>query len=469
MTASPVFDVEFENDILATALKDSDYLRRASPILEGHHLSTPEHTWVWEQLRSHHLKFKERIALPHLVARAKAEFRDEDALRETLEFVRKMVKRSAVAPKASLGELEAFTKTVGIHLLMEEGAKLLEKGETDKAYEVLDRAKHTKRVRDYQLVRWIEEFESRQDRRRILKEHPELLRYVATGFKKLDRIIRGVSPGELAMWMATTGVGKSIAMANILYNGAKDGKRGAVFSLEMPADQYAARLDARWLGMSYRKMKMYDFSSDELRAIDKRLAGAAKVFKNNVKILSMPLRAANVDWISSALDDLKAEDKFDPDFVIIDSGDHMQSKQKYDGQYRLQQAEIYWGLKGLALDRDIAIWSTTQAGKEWKGRRAGAEAASESYDKARIADLVISLNEPSKATRSTRSDDDGDDEGESETAEPSTPMSSPDAKMLEMLLAKYRDGESGILIPMEADFSKMLLHDIAMPEVGPPL
>lgn len=458
------FDVSFEDDIVATSMRDTDYLRRASTLLEEHHLSTPEHSWVWQTMKVHYVKFRERITTAHLVARAKTDFKDEDALRQTLEFVKRLHARKVEAPKASLMELEAFTRAVNIQTVMEEGAKHLEKGDYEKAYSALEKAKDAKRVREYQLVRWLEEFEARQAHRKHLKEHPELLRYVATGFKRLDKIIRGVQPGELAIWMATTGVGKSISMANLLYNAAKLGKKGVVFSLEMPAEQYASRLDARWLGMSYRKLKYYDFSPDELRTIDRRLAGAEKLFKNMVKVVSMPLRAASIEWIASTLDDLKAQDKFDADMAIIDSGDHLKARQSYDGNYRLQQAEVYWDQKALALDRDIALWTTTQAGKEWKGRRAIAEAASESYDKVRIADLVISLNEPSKATRSTRSDDDNDDDdGDSEKADPIGKLKAPDAKMLEMLLAKYRDGESGIVIPMEADFGRMLLHDIEMP------
>lgn len=458
------FDVEFESDIVSEAMRNTEYLRKAAPILEGHHLSTPEHTWTWEQLKDHYLRFRERIAMPHLVAQAKAEFKDEDALRSALELVKKLATRKVSAPRASLEQLEKFTRTVNIQTLMEEGAKHLEKGETDKAYEALERARKAKRVREYTLVRWIEEFEARQAHRKHLKEHPELRRYVPTGFKRLDKIIGGVGPGELASFIATTGVGKSIAMGNILYNGAKAGKKQAVFSLEMPADQYAARLDARWLGMSYRKMKHFEFSPDELRNIDRRRAGAFPIFKNMIKIIAMPLRAANIDWIRATLDDLREYDDFDADQVIVDSGDHLQPRQRYDGNYRLQQAEIYWDLKATALERDCAFWSTTQAGKEWKGRKATAEAASESYDKSRIADLVCSLNETEKSTRSTRTDDD-DEDAESEAAEPKAKLA-PGAKMLELLLAKYRDGESGITIPMEADFAKMLLHDLDMPDAA---
>lgn len=460
MTA--VFDSEFESDIVATAMRDSDYLRKASPILEGHHLSTPEHTWVWEQMKTHHVKFRERITTGHLVARAKADFPDEDDLRGVLEFVRKLARRPVEAPKASLEELERFTRAVNIQAIMEEGAKYLEKGEYEKAYEAIDKAKHAKRAREYQMVRWIEEFDARQAERKTLKEHPELLRHVPTGFKKLDRIVRGVQPGELALWLAVTGVGKSISMANLAYNAAKAKKKTAIFSLEMPANQYASRIDARWLGMSYRKMKHYEFSADELRDIDRRLTMGKRLFKDMIRVVAMPLRAANMDWITGTLDDL-AEDGFKCDQVIVDSGDHLKARRKYDGNYRLEQAEVYWDMKAMALQYDCAVWSTTQAGKEWKGRKPTAEAASESYDKARIADMIVSLSEPSKAKRSTRDDDDDDDEGESEVAEPVVKLKSPESKILELLLAKYRDGESGITIEMEADFGRMLLHDLDAP------
>jgi replicative DNA helicase len=149
--------------------------------------------------------------------------------------------------------------------------------------------------------------------------------------------------------------------------------------------------------------------------------------------------------------------------IIVDSADHMKSVTKYD-QLRIEQAEIYWTLKGMAEDQKKAIWSSTQAGRQWKERKATAEAASEAYDKARIADLIISLNEPKKVTRSTRGSD-GDSEVEDAETEVIEKKMAEGSKRLELYVAKYRDGESEITIPIEAELDKMFIHDLEDPTI----
>jgi replicative DNA helicase len=311
------------------------------------------------------------------------------------------------------------------------------------------------------VVKWIEEFNDRQGMRRHHKEHPDEYRYIPTGFKRLDKITGGIQPGELGIVMAMTGVGKSIGLTNICYSGLKAKNSIAYFNLEMAARQVAARLDARWLGMSYRMMKNYGFTPEELRAIDKKLELAKKLFDSKLRIISLPVRSCTTETLLQILEEEKDKDGFDPDMIIVDSADHMKSIQKYD-QLRIEQAEIYWTLKGMAEEYTKAVWSSTQAGKSATGRLVKAEDTAESYDKARIADLIITLNEPETATRSTRESDTDGGEGETEVVEKKM---ADGAKRLELYLAKYRDGESHIRIQIEADLDRMFMHDMEDPDM----
>jgi replicative DNA helicase len=376
--------------------------------------------------------------------------------------MRKIVRRKPEAPKSSLDELGRYVKFVTIQTAMEEAAKQLEKEETDKAYKALTKIiRIDSKPKIHTIVKWIEEFGARQEMRRHRREHPEEYRFIPTGFKKLDMITGGIQPGELGIVMAMTGVGKSIGLTNICYSALKAKNSVAYFNLEMGAAQVASRLDARWLGMSYRMMKHYGFTPEELRAIDKKLEHAAKVFKAKLRIISLPVRSCTTETLLHILEDMKDEEGFDPDMVIVDSADHMKSVTKYD-QLRIEQAEIYWMLKGFAEEYTKAVWSSTQAGRNAKGRRVVAEDTSEAYDKARIADLIITLNEPEETTRSTRESDVDGGGGESEVVEK---RMADGAKRLELYLAKYRDGESKITIQLEADLDRMFIHDLEDPDM----
>ena len=56
-------------------------------------------------------------------------------------------------------------------------------------------------------------------------------------------------------------------------------------------------------------------------------------------------------------------------------------------------------VKDFLENEDVAGWTTTHAAKEYVARIAGAEAAAESYDKARIVDTILSLNQPTRGRR----------------------------------------------------------------------
>lgn len=106
----------------------------------------------------------------------------------------------------------------------------------------------------------------------------------------------------------------------------------------------------------------------------------------------------------------------------------------------------------MAQDGGFACWSSTQAGKSYAKGVADAEAVSEAYDKARIADVIFSLNAPDKKNRSTMvtSDDDDDDDDEAIAT----------GRYLELYVGKNRDGEDKVTIPMDAQFSRMFINEL---------
>ncbi len=66
---------------------------------------------------------------------------------------------------------------------------------------------------------------------------------ITSGYSSIDRLINGFKPADLVILAARPGVGKTSLALNILQNVAiNDGKAGAIFSLEMPAEQLVMRM-----------------------------------------------------------------------------------------------------------------------------------------------------------------------------------------------------------------------------------
>lgn len=449
------FDLEFEKEILAQALKDKKYLKEASRVLNAHHFGTEEHSWCWKVIFDTWNKYKEIPIKKLFSVRAKSDFDDVDERLKNYRTAKALLKLKPKSPRANLEQLIEFVKFVNAQKGMENALDKLNKNDIDGAYKEFGKlSRKTYEAEDYTRIQWIECFEERQKERKYLKENPELIVRVPTGFKKVDKIMGGLEAGELGLIMATTSQGKSAMLTNLAYIALSNPIRKfkvAYFSFEMSARQIATRQDARWLRMDYNKFKYYNFSKKEKKEIKRKLKIAKKKMAGMFEIISLPLGTPTLDRVDGILEDIKNENGFEPNLLIFDSPDHMKPNQKQDN-IRLSHKAVYTEVKGYAEEKGYAIWASTHAGREWFSKIATAEASGESYDKSRIADAIITLNTPDRKTRSTKVILEEDDEDDNTTIAK--------YRYLEMYLAKYRGGEARVSIPIDANFSKMFFKEI---------
>lgn len=116
-----------------------------------------------------------------------------------------------------------------------------------------------------------------------------------------------------------------------------------------------------------------------------------------------------------------------PNVLIIDYADIMRSTREYDA-LRMELKLIYEELRNLAMERGIPIWTASQANRESSSSDiVGLENMSESYGKAMVADVVLSLSRKptEKATGAGR-----------------------------LFIAKNRAGRDGILFPVHIDTAR---------------
>lgn len=461
-----VFDSEFEMDILAAAVRSADFTKQALRLCEAHHFGSKERSWVWKTISDTFRRFGEIPTGKVFAAAARDEFKDEAKREPYIKLIGNLLRTKPTAPKSALEELDKFVKFVNAQLALEKAAEALEKGDTAGAYRAMsDVSRDIVGKRKYSLVSWIEEFEERQAARKYEREHPDDITAIQTGWPTIDGITGGCRIGELILIMGTTGRGKSIALNNVAHRAASMGNNVLIVGFEMPARQIAARQDSRWLGMDYKKLKEFDLLPSEIREIRDRYLKAKKHFGERVKIASFPVRSATIHDVRGLLDDLKADhDGWTPKVIALDSADHLRAVDNVKEAFRLQAAEVYWAAKALAEDDGFVVFSSTHASAQWASATATSEATSESYDKARIADMIISINDPNYKGKEHKSkkkavkvegveadDFDGSEEFTAKTTK---------IKPMELFLSKYRDGEANRTIPVMCDFHKMLMNEV---------
>lgn len=463
------FDAAYEDVVLSQSLRNVAFLKEAAQICESHHFCTKERSWLWNVIQSNWTKHRELTSSKIIVSRAKIDFEDPVKRKPYLAQAKKVFRKKVKNPKTVLAELERFVRYVNIQVAIEETALHLEKNQVDEAEKTIAKRSRTiVRRRKYTHIQWIEGFKERQGQRKYERDHPDEFTSIPLGFPAVDKCLSGGGRrGELGLIVGNTGRGKSVFLTNAVMSCIQHGYKAIYLGFEMPARQIASRQDSRWSGLRYSQFKDYEFKPSELMFLKRKFKKAKKTFDNALHIISFPVRSANIFDVRNAIEDIQDKYQFKADGLFFDSLDHLKSLQTYGGNFRLQQAEVYWSGKEIAEEDGYFVMTSSQAGKEWVKRIATAEAPSESYDKSRIADLVMTLNDPNEMGRIGRKTfvvDDEDDEDEENDEEIVEPIVSPGNRLIKLNIGKYRDGESKYTVDMECDFARMRMKEITQKE-----
>ena len=217
---------------------------------------------------------------------------------------------------------------------------------------------------------------------------------IPTMIGPLDEILRGgLEMGELAIILAEPKKGKSIGLIHMGCAALKM-RRGRVahFVLEGTTEQAILRYQSRLSEIPYHKLE-----SDRLTVSQRRkLTKIQKRYTDKLDLIPM-----NQHWTYTAMD---IESKIKelaragrkPDLVIIDYGDLLKHHEHTES-IRIEQTEVFRALKRIAMIHRVAVWTASQARRPDhspdKRYTLRSRDISESFEKVRIADLVVTLNQ----------------------------------------------------------------------------
>lgn len=426
------FDHRFERDIVSAAARDPSFRRAAARALADHSFTDERYGWLWDLILD--LPGRELLNGALVVTAARKEFPDDaDSKREYLEMAREVLELAPDAPRAALRELEDYRD---FHLLnggMEQALKSLKKGKVADAKDALRQALRTRSGVDYEYTDWLEDWEERQVHRAYLKEHPEERLQIPMRFMpSMDRAMGGgIESGELGLIVGTTGRGKSMFAANVAFFASGLGFNVLYVSTEMEHVLTATRLDARATGRTYGELKYHDMTDEDLDAVDLKFRRFRKVKRGRLRVVSIPVRRCTVDLVEQTADDME-DDGTPVHLLVMDTADHLKPSERTVSR-RDKETAAYWDMKSIVTERKIAGWSTTHAPKDVVNKIATAENVGESYDKARISDIVITLNQTKGQERQGK---------------------------MKAYLAKNRQGKSRMMVELEVDKARMHFQEV---------
>ena len=187
--------------------------------------------------------------------------------------------------------------------------------------------------------------------------------------------------GELVVFVAPAGIGKSWGLINVGAHAIKKGLTVVHYTLELNEAYVGLRYDAVVTGIPNQNLK---FNIDEVKQKVKNLPG-------ELIVKYYPTKTASVNTIKAHMDKMILQDK-KPDIVIVDYADLLRSvTMRKEARHDLES--IYEDLRGLAGEYEVPVFTASQANRSALEEDViGADKIAESYAKIMIADFVISLS-----------------------------------------------------------------------------
>ena len=207
----------------------------------------------------------------------------------------------------------------------------------------------------------------------------------------MNKITGGGTPAKtLNIVMAGTGVGKSLFMCHHAANCLLQNLNVLYITCEMAEERIAERIDANIMDITLDTLKDLPYENYK-----KKLSNSTGAVTGTLIVKEYPTATANSNHFRVLMDELYLKKKFKPDIVFIDYLNICASSRIKQGSNVNSYSyikSIAEELRGLAVERNIPIFSATQTNRTgFTSSDVGLEDTSESFGLPATADLMFAL------------------------------------------------------------------------------
>ena len=184
---------------------------------------------------------------------------------------------------------------------------------------------------------------------------------VESGYTELDELLTGFHPGEMILVAGRPAMGKTSIGMNFIENAAiRTGKKAAVFSLEMPAEQLAMRMLCTEARVDMQRVRRGQLSDDEW---GKLCDAMISIGPSSIYVDATP--GITVSQLRSKARRLQLEHGLD--IIMIDYLSLMTGTGNF-GSRQEEVAQISRSLKSLAIELGVPIIALQQLSRAPAGR-----------------------------------------------------------------------------------------------------
>ena len=232
---------------------------------------------------------------------------------------------------------------------------------------------------------FLDDFEDRYEFYHRLEEK------VPFDLEYFNKITNGGLPNKsLNIIVASTGVGKSLAMCHMAAANMMMGKNVLYITLEMSETRIAERIDANLMGVSIQ-----DLAIMPKDVFDKKIDRIKRSTQGKLVVKEYPTATGSASHFRHLINELKIKKNFSPDIIYIDYINICASSRIKMGNavntYMIVKA-IAEEVRGLAIEFDVPIVTATQVNRGgMNSTDIDLTDTSESIGLPQTADLMIAL------------------------------------------------------------------------------
>lgn len=384
------FDEEFQTRIATLAVRDGEFMRRASHLLKPEYFENAGQAALVNITLRYLSKYGQIPSLPAFAMLLK-DARDSKTLREA--EVRECAAQLRVIKDASLADreyvedkLSQWCRNQAVSQAILDSVSLLERQEFGKIEKLIKTAVDVGISEDGEEYDFFAKIEERTDERLDKAAGKMPPTGVTTGVLKMDEILyhKGWGKKELTSIMGGAKAGKTTALINFAKNASLAGKNVLYVTLEVAARIIAERLDASVSDNLIKELgkNIHDVRT-KIEALQKR---AGKLL-----LREYPSGTFTPNMLRALLERYKSQGIVF-DLVVVDYADIMAPNFRFNDPIENSKS-VYVDLRAIAFEFNVAMLTATQTNREgYKSTVAKAEHVAEDFNKVRTVDLMISIN-----------------------------------------------------------------------------
>ena len=428
------FDQDFQNQIAAHTIFNQEFLKRAYALVRAEHFDNIGHQILTQIALDLFHRYKVlppyTILAKEVVDRVKSKEIRPEFQSEVVATLRELKDLDiSKTRKYVQDQIVEFVRNQEMEAAVIKAAELIEAGEHEKAALVVNKASKIGLAELSDAYDFWDSIGERTEYREDIASGRIEPSGVSTGIARLDQklIHKGWGKKELTMFAGFAKAGKSTALLQFAKNACLNGHNVLIVTLEVSREIYSARFDANI--SKTEVLRLAEGSNPEL--VEKQIT-SARSRAGKLIIHEYPTKSLTVSQFERVLENHSANG-LNFDLVVIDYADLMSPDRYYRDDSIKENTSIIEGLRRLAVQFNVAMLTATQTNREGgKSQVAGMMHVAGNIEKARIADLLISINKT---------------DAEKENNE------------CRLHFAGSRNGEDGFSLKVKQDLSRMIFVD----------